>query len=89
MTRSLINSTLDKQTVDDQIRLLAFQQTLDQETGTMSTERSYVGMSVSETIRTCIIAGLEKKAEKIRSDWKVSDKRFVFLIRRFQDTSSY
>lgn len=58
--------------VDDQIRLLAFQQALEQESagGTI-----YVGLSVSETIRICFLRGLSKKADKIRADWKVSDKR--------------
>lgn len=65
--------------IADQIKLLAFQQTLDQESGTAATSRSYIGLSLNETIKSCIVAGLEKKAEKLRSEWKVSDKRFVLL----------
>ena len=57
--------------VDDQIRLLAFQQTLEQEVQ----GSKYVGLSVNETIHTCIVRGNGKKADKVRSDWKVPDKR--------------
>lgn len=61
------------QMIDDQIRLLAFQQSLESE----SPGKNFVGLSVNETIRQCILAGLPKKADKVKSDFKVPDKRFV------------
>ena len=62
-----------RQMVDDQIRLLAFQQTLEQEVQ----GSKYVGLSINETIHACIVRGNGKKADKLRADWKVPDKRSV------------
>lgn len=59
--------------IDDQIKLLAFQHTLEQE----NPGKTFVGFSVNETVRSCLIGGLPKKAEKLRSDFKVPDKRYV------------
>lgn len=59
--------------IEDQIKLLAFQQTLEVE----SPGKSFIGLSINETIRSCLIAGLSKKADKVRSDFKVPDKRSV------------
>ena len=42
---------LGKQMVDDQIKLLALQQTLEQE----SLGKSFVGLSINETIRACLV----------------------------------
>ena len=57
--------------VDDQIKLLALQQTLEQE----SLGKSFVGLSINETIRACLVGSLSKRADKVRSDFKVPDKR--------------
>lgn len=35
-------------------------------------QRPFVGLSLNETLRQCIIAGWAKKADKLRSDFKVS-----------------
>lgn len=59
--------------VEDQIKLLTFQQALEQE----STGKTYVGLSINDTVRSCIISGLTKKADKLRSDFKIPDKRYV------------
>jgi hypothetical protein len=64
------------QMVDEQIRLLVFQQTLEQE----NPDKKFVGLSINNTIRSCILGGLEKKAEKVRSDFKVPDKRCVLTF---------
>jgi hypothetical protein len=37
----------------------------------------FFGLSVNETIRTCLINGMSKKADKLKSDFKVPDKRCV------------
>lgn len=66
------------QMIDDQIKLLALQQGLEQE----SPGKSFVGLSINETIRACLLAGLGKKADKIRSDYKVPDKRCVRALIR-------
>lgn len=57
---------------DDQIKLLAYQQTLEQEV----VGKTFVGLSVNGTIRACLLAGVPKKADKVRSDFKVPDKRY-------------
>ncbi|KAK4048038.1 Vacuolar protein sorting-associated protein 16 [Microbotryomycetes sp. JL201] len=60
---------------DEYLKLLTFQQSLEQE----SPGKSYVGLSVNDTIRHCIVNGQHKKADKLRSDFKVSDKRFWYI----------
>lgn len=60
--------------MDEYLKLLAFQQQLEKD---LDGTKAFVGMSVTETIRACIAAGLHKKAERLRSDFKVPDKRFV------------
>jgi vacuolar protein sorting-associated protein 16 len=57
---------------DEAIRLLTLQQQLEKET---DGKISFFGLSVNETIRTCLLNGMSKKADKIKSDLKVPDKR--------------
>jgi hypothetical protein len=64
--------------MDESARLLAFQQMLEKDT---DGNVKFVGISINETIIRCITAGLHKRADKVRADWKVPDKRFVFLAR--------
>ncbi|TKA54279.1 hypothetical protein B0A53_03371 [Rhodotorula sp. CCFEE 5036] len=63
--------------VEDQIRLLVLQQQLEQEAA--ASGRPFVGLSINATIRQCLLAGLDKKADKTRSDFKVPDKRFWYI----------
>jgi hypothetical protein len=58
---------------DEYSKLLAFQSALEKEEGGRV---SFVGLSINETIRQCLIKNMSKKAEKVRTDWKVPDKRF-------------
>jgi hypothetical protein len=60
--------------MDENVRLLAFQQQLEKETDGKFT---FFGLSVSETIRTCLLNGMSKKADKTKADFKVPDKRCV------------
>ncbi|GEM07386.1 vacuolar assembling/sorting protein VPS16 [Rhodotorula toruloides] len=69
--------TILLQMVDDHIRLLVMQQQLEQDTA--ASNKTFVGLSVNETIRQCILAGMDKKAEKVRGEFKVPDKRFWYL----------
>jgi hypothetical protein len=59
--------------VDEQIRLLAFQQALEKEDGHRS---QFTGLSLNETIRQLLFRNMSKKADKLRSDFKVPDKRY-------------
>lgn len=61
--------------MDESARLLAFQQMLEKDT---DGREKFIGASINETIIKCIIAGLHKRVDKARADWKVPDKRFVF-----------
>ena len=67
--------------MDESSRLLTLQQQLENEA---DGKVKYFGLSVSETIRTCILNG-SKKAEKVKSDFKVADKRFVINLLQNKD----
>ncbi len=60
--------------MDEYLKLLTFQQQLEKD---LDGAKKFVDMSVTDTIRTCIATGLHKKAERLRSDFKVPDKRFA------------
>ena len=59
---------------DESARLLTFQQQLEHET---DGKVAFFGLNLNETIKTCILNGLAKRADKIKSDFKVPDKRSV------------
>lgn len=59
--------------MDEYGRLLAFQQTLEKEN---ADKIEFFGLSVDETIKKCLLNGMSKRADKLKSDFKVSDKRF-------------
>jgi len=61
---------------DECARLLAFQQQLENET---DGKIKFFGLSVNETICAYVLNGFSKRADKIKSDFKVPDKRFVTL----------
>ncbi|KAF8707479.1 Vps16, C-terminal region, partial [Rhizoctonia solani] len=62
--------------MDESVRLLTFQQQLEKD---LEGRVEVVGLSVNATIRACLLNGQSKKAEKIRADWKVPDKRFWYV----------
>lgn len=64
---------LEAKFTEEYSKLLGFQSALEKEDGGRTT---FVGLSVNETIRHCLIKNMAKKAEKVRTDWKVPDKRF-------------
>lgn len=59
---------------DESARLLVFQQQLENEA---NGKVKFFGLTVNETIRTCLLNGFSKRADKIKSDFKVPDKRFA------------
>ncbi|KAF8474481.1 vacuolar assembling/sorting protein VPS16 [Russula ochroleuca] len=62
--------------MDEYSRLLAFQQTLEKE----STDKiEFFGLSVDETIKKCLLSGMTKRADKLKSDFKVPDKRYWYI----------
>ncbi|KAF9262262.1 vacuolar assembling/sorting protein VPS16 [Marasmius fiardii PR-910] len=58
--------------VDENVRLLTTQQQLETE----ADGKVFFGLSVNETIRVCILNGMLKRADKLKTDFKVPDKRF-------------
>ena len=63
-----------QQMMDESARLLTHQQQLEKEADGKIT---FFGLSVNETLRTLLINGMAKRADKVKSDFKVPDKRCV------------
>ncbi|KAJ7892873.1 vacuolar assembling/sorting protein VPS16 [Mycena olivaceomarginata] len=62
--------------MDESARLLTLQQQLEKEA---DGKIVFFGLSVNETIRTLVVNGMAKRADKLKSDFKVPDKRFWFV----------
>ncbi|KIM67291.1 hypothetical protein SCLCIDRAFT_179253 [Scleroderma citrinum Foug A] len=62
--------------MDECARLLAMQQQLEKDA---QGKVKFFGLSVSETIRTCLTNGMGNKADRVKSDFKVPDKRFWYI----------
>ncbi|CAL1699596.1 unnamed protein product [Somion occarium] len=62
--------------MDESARLLTYQQQLEKEA---DGKIAFFGLSVNETLRTLLINGMAKRADKVRSDFKVPDKRFWYV----------
>ncbi|KAG2191805.1 hypothetical protein INT46_001161 [Mucor plumbeus] len=60
--------------VDEAVKLLQFQLTLEKDT-----QQSFTGLSTSETIYKCTTLGQHNKASKIKTDFKIPDKRFWWV----------
>lgn len=58
--------------MDESVRLLNLQMQLEQETDGKIT---FSGLSINDTIHTCLVNGMAKRADKVKSDFKVPDKR--------------
>ncbi|KAJ3018065.1 UNVERIFIED_CONTAM: hypothetical protein HDU68_011345 [Siphonaria sp. JEL0065] len=60
--------------VEDQIKLLQIQVTLERETG-----QGFCDLTVSETIYKCLVLGHVNRAAKVKTDLKVPEKRYLWL----------
>ncbi|KAI9486646.1 MAG: Vps16, C-terminal region-domain-containing protein [Benjaminiella poitrasii] len=60
--------------VDEATKLLQFQIALEKDV-----QQSFTGLSTSETIYKCTTLGLHNKASKIRTEFKIPDKRFWWV----------
>lgn len=58
--------------VDDALRLLKAQQAMEKDTEHKFT---FVGLTVNDTVSHLLLNRLVKRADKIRSDFKVPDRR--------------
>ncbi|KAF9445538.1 vacuolar protein sorting-associated protein 16 [Macrolepiota fuliginosa MF-IS2] len=62
--------------MDENARLLTLQQQLEKET---DGKISFFGLSVNDTIRQCLVNSLSKRADKVKTEFRVPDKRFWYL----------
>ncbi|KAI0792484.1 vacuolar protein sorting-associated protein 16 [Abortiporus biennis] len=62
--------------MEENARLLTTQQQLEKDA---DGKIAFFGLSVNETIRTCLINGMAKAADRVRNDFKVPGKRFWYL----------
>lgn len=62
---------------EDAHRLLILQQAYERE---LEHKYTLAGLSVNDTISSLLVSGFGKRADKIRSDWKVPDKRCAFVV---------
>lgn len=67
---------LESKLVEESVRLLSFQSTLEREDGGKST---WLHLSLNETLRELLVKRWHKKAEKLRSDFKIPEKRYALL----------
>ena len=71
---------------EDSVRLLTLQQQLEKEA---DGNVAFFGLSVNDTIKTCLINTMGKKAEKVKSDFKDPDKRCVCKLQWPRQYLSY
>lgn len=58
--------------MDEYVRLLTFQQQLEKEA---DGKVPFFGLNLTETIRACLLNGMSRRADKLKGDFKVPDKR--------------
>lgn len=63
--------------MDESTRLLTLQQQLEKES---NGKVQFFGTSVNETMRLCILNGMSKRADKVKVDFKVPEKRCAFVL---------
>ncbi|KAH8920137.1 vacuolar protein sorting-associated protein 16 [Atractiella rhizophila] len=69
--------TFEQKMVDEQLKLLTQQQKFESESSAGG--KKFVGLSVNQTIRQLLVNGMSKQADKVKSDFKVPDKRFWYI----------
>ncbi|KAL2623066.1 hypothetical protein R1flu_003271 [Riccia fluitans] len=69
------DNSFEAKAAEEHAKLLKVQQDLEAATG----QPIFVDSSISDTIRTCITLGNNRAAQRIRTDFKVPDKRFYWL----------
>lgn len=62
--------------IEDSHRLLTFQLAQERE---LDNKYQFAGLSVDQFISRLLIEGFSKRAERVRVDWKVPDKRWWWV----------
>lgn len=60
--------------VDENAKLFALQQQLEKGA---EGRINFFGLSVNETIRTCLVNGMSRRADNVKDAFKVPDKRYA------------
>lgn len=60
--------------MDENAKLFTLQQQLEKDA---EGRINFFGLSVNETIRTCLVNGMSKKADNVKDAFKVPEKRYV------------
>lgn len=60
--------------VDENAKLFALQQQLEKDA---EGRIDFFGLSVNETVRTCLVNGMSRKADNVKDAFKVPDKRWA------------
>lgn len=70
-----------RQAIDDAAKLLRMQETFDKDLASRdgASEASLVGLSANDTIFELIRLGHSKRAQKVYTDFKISDKTYTWL----------
>eukprot|EP00834_Sanchytrium_tribonematis_P004100 NODE_185_length_13590_cov_0.472908.p1 type:complete len:824 gc:universal NODE_185_length_13590_cov_0.472908:5985-8456(+) len=73
--------TMDAKLLESQIKLLEAQQQLENDIWTNSQDNSakFLGLTLSQTIEKCVTSGLQIKAQKLKSDFRVQDKKYWWI----------
>ncbi|KAI8320114.1 vacuolar protein sorting-associated protein [Martensiomyces pterosporus] len=69
------NSTLEAKAMDTQVRLAQSQHQIEQE---MAGE-VFVGLTLNETLAKCIVKGNYTRANKLRNEYKIPERRFYWI----------
>lgn len=67
--------SFEAKAIDENIKLLQMQAQFEKE----MTNQRLVGLSLSETVHKCIVERQHNKANKLKSDFKIPDKRFWWM----------
>eukprot|EP00127_Corallochytrium_limacisporum_P000610 Clim_evm9s22 gene=Clim_evmTU9s22 len=72
-----IGNNIDSKILEDEIRLLNHQKDISRSTGIQLD-----GYTLNQTVLECIINGMSKKADDLRKEFKIPEKRFWYLKAR-------
>ncbi|KAJ2660898.1 Vacuolar protein sorting-associated protein 16 [Coemansia sp. RSA 1199] len=70
-------SVLEARAMDQQIKLLQVQQQFSRDIS--NEEDSYIGLTLNETLARTLAAGNYSRATKLRTDFKVPERRFYYI----------
>ncbi|KAJ3345483.1 hypothetical protein HDU83_004048 [Entophlyctis luteolus] len=71
---SASRGSFENKAIDDHVRLLALQASLERDTG-----HTFCELTVTDTIRKCLVIGHPQRAAKVKTDMKVPDRRFAWI----------